>query len=318
MSDSDKNIQERVDDVKKPAIRLQIDEGSPIGYYLVFLAIIVLILAYMAVKAFDLLPESAYGSQANIFSILGILVFVVASLWGLYRSINLKIRDGIVLFLLCSLCFLGYELAWTWYNVMQHNMMPYPSIADVFYVIGHILLILAIILVTRGLVIKPRYDYSLAILMLAASVAMTLIIMFLAHLGIADIYRNSQLNLAFILDIGYPVLDVIALVMVAKLLEVSQTRKVFEAQFMLAVAICALSFTDVYFSIISARGMYEIGSLVDQLYIIAYVIFGLSVWRYVNLTRRDITKDRVSRTTIPMPGGDPEKLSGTEPDLAKK
>ncbi len=282
---------------KNPSIIIKKDEGSHIGYYLAFISIIVLILAYIIVKAFNLFPESAYGTWTDSFSILGALFFFAACAWGLNRSANLKIRDGMVLFLLCATCLLLYELSWAYYNIINHNMMPYPSWGDIFYVAAHVLMIMAIILVTRGLRTKPKLDYPLIILMIIASWIILTIIVLTTGLNLGEIYSNGHVDMAMVLNIGYPVLDVIALVMVGRLLEVSQGRSVFEAQMMLAVAICMISFADIYFSITSTLGLYEIGSLPDQLFIIAYVLFGLSVWRYVNLTRRDIVKDVANRTT---------------------
>ena len=60
--------------------------------------------------------------------------------------------------------------------------------------------------------------------------------------------RTVKLDMAMLLDIDYPVQDMIMLVMVGRLLEVSQGRKVFEAQMMLAGATCLMSFGDIYFS----------------------------------------------------------------------
>ena len=298
MNENIKNPIEDNNPIKNLNVILKRDEGSHIGYYLTFISIIVLILAYVIVKAFNLFPDSAYGTWTDSFSILAALIFFIASIWGVNRSANLKIRDGIVLFALCSTCLLLYELSWAYYNIIDHNMMPYPSFGDVFYVAAHVLMILAIIMVTRGLRTKPKLDVSMIILMLVASVIVSSVIMLITGLSPGDIYGRGHVNMTMVLNLGYPILDVIALVMVGRLLEVSQGRSIFEAQVMLAIAICLISFADIYFSIISTLGLYDIGSLPDQLFIIAYVLFGLSVWRYVNLTRRDIVKDIANRTKI--------------------
>ena len=51
----------------------------------------------------------------------------------------------------------------------------------------------------------------------------------------------------------------IVLVMMGRLLEVSQGRKVFEAQMMLAGATCLMSFSDIYFSVMTAMNQYTVG-----------------------------------------------------------
>ena len=157
------------------------------------------------------------------------------------------------------------------------------------------MLFAAIILVTRGLGTKPRLDFSLVPLMVISSIAIIAIIMVISGFSMSDFYRSDVVDVGIVLNFLYPVLDVIALCLVGRLLEVSQQRKVFEAQVMLAIAILIMSFADIYFNIAWTMGVYEIGSLTDQMYIIAYVIFGLSIWRYVNLTRRDIVNNISAR-----------------------
>ena len=158
---------------------------------------------------------------------------------------------------------------------------------------------------TKGLRNKPKFDYTLLILILVASVIYTIMFFYISHTSLAEIYKNGTLDLSIVLDIVYPVLDIIALVMVARLLEASQGRKVFESQMMLAGAICLMSFSDIYFSITTALNQYSAGSLTDYLYVISYLLLGLSVWRYVNLTRGDLVKDIADRTMNKDKGKDP-------------
>lgn len=273
-----------------------VDEGTPIGYYLASLVIIVFILAYIVIKSSDIISDADFGIITNVLSILAALAFFTASAWGLYKSINLKIRDGIVLFVVTSFCYLLAEIVWTVYNNILNVDLPYPSIADLFYVIASITLILAIYFVTKGLRNKPKFDYLMIVLILVASVIVTALFLSISHLSITDVYKNGKLDVAMLLDIGYPILDMIVLVMMGKLLEVSQGRKVFEAQIMLAGATCLMSFSDIYFSVMTAMNQYTVGSLSDYLFVIAYMLYALSVWRYVSLTRRDIVKDVATKS----------------------
>ena len=112
MNENKNNPTEVNNQVKNQNIIIKRDVGSHIGYYLAFISIILLIIAYLIVKAFNLFPDSAYGTWTDSFSIAAALIFFIASVWGLNRSANLKIRDGIVLFVLCSACLLLYELSW--------------------------------------------------------------------------------------------------------------------------------------------------------------------------------------------------------------
>lgn len=272
-----------------------VDEGTPVGYYLASLVVIVLILAYIAIKSFDIISDEDFGIVTNVLSILAALTFFTASAWGLYRSINLKIRDGIMLFAVTSLFYVIAELLWLVYNNILNIELPYPSIVDLFYVMASITLILAIYFVTKGLRNKPKFGISMIVLIIVASVIVTALFLMISHTSITDVYKDGKLDVTMILDIGYPVLDMIVLVMMGKLLEVSQGRKVFEAQMMLAGATCLMSFSDIYFSLMTAMNQYTVGSLADYLFVIVYLIYALSVWRYVSLTRRDIVKDVASK-----------------------
>lgn len=271
-------------------------EGAPIGYYLSSLVTIILIIAYIVIRLFNIIPDENIANFNNVLSIFGALVFFLASAWGLYKSINLKIRDGIILFLLSSFFYLMAEIIWAVYYYILKIEIPYPSFADMFYIIASITIIFAIYFVTRGLRNKPKFDNSLLILILVASIIYSVIFFHISHSSLTDIYKNGTLDLALVLDIVYPVLDIVALVMVARLLEASQGRNVFESQMMLAAAICLMSFSDIYFSITTALSQYSAGTLTDYLYVVSYLLFALSVWRYVSLTRRDIAKDAADRS----------------------
>jgi len=272
------------------------NEGTPLGYYLSSLVTIIFILAYIVIRSFNIISDKNFANFNNILSIFAALVFFLASAWGLYKSINLKIRNGIILFLICSFFYLMAEMIWAVYYSVLNIEIPYPSFADIFYVLASITLISAIYYVTKGLRNKPKFDYSLLIVILVAAIVYTIIFFYLSHSSVTDIYKNGRLDLALVLDIGYPVLDIIALVMVARLLEASQGRKVFESQMMLAGAISLMSFSDIYFSVSTALDQYSAGSLTDYLYVISYLLFALSVWRYVSLTRKDIAKDVADRS----------------------
>lgn len=273
-----------------------VDEGTQIGYYLASLVIIVFILAYIVIKSSDIISDADFGTITNVLSILAALVFFVASVWGYYKSINLKISDGIVLFVVASFFYFIAEITWAVYNNIFNVELPYPSAADLFYVIAGITLILAIYFVTKGLHNKPKFDNSLLILIVVASVLITAIFLSISHSSITDVYMNGKLNLTMLLDIYYPVQDLIMLVIIGRLLEASQGRKVFEAQMILAGATCLMSFSDIYFSIVTVTNQYSEGMLLNYLYVIAYLLYALSVWRYVSLTRRDIVKDVATKS----------------------
>ena len=102
------------------------NEGTPIGYYLSSLVTIVLILAYIVIRSFNIISDENFANFNNILSILGALAFFLASAWGLYKSIHLKIRDGIILFVIGSFFYLVAEVVWAVYYVILNIEIPLP------------------------------------------------------------------------------------------------------------------------------------------------------------------------------------------------
>lgn len=258
------------------------------------MAIAVMILLpglHIAINSFNLIPEDSvmmvfYG---DLLGITATLIFLIGSLLGLLKSMNLKIRDGMYLFFISSLSFFVAEIIWAAYYFLMNVEVPYPSAADVFYIFGSIALVGAILLVTRGLKVKPGVNIFVLLLVVVSAVAVVAIYTLLTDA------LSEGITTATILDLAYPVLDVICLVLIINLLTVSFGRGVLEAQIILTLGVVIMCISDIYFSISTALGTYSSGSLIDTLFAVSYILMAISVSRYVDLTRFDILMDRISK-----------------------
>ncbi len=265
--------------------------GVNTWYIVSLLIIITLIGSYLVLNFIGLLAEDTDSAMA-ISDGLGIFstgIFLIVSLVGLTRSKNLNIRQGIIAFTLSSLLYFIAEITWATYNFVLSVEVPYPSMADIFYLSGSISFVAALYLVKKGLLNKPKFDLQMVAIMVVGSVLLAVILYIVTALS------GSDIDLSTALDIAYPVLDFISLVLVINLLMVSMKRSVAEAQVILTAGVVITAASDIAFAFATKLNLYSGGSLLDFMFVIGYLLFAVSVWRYVALTREDIVKDRISK-----------------------
>lgn len=267
----------------------QAKKGLSIWYMASVLVAAAIFLLYLSLNYFGLIPEDSVNAMltSDVLSILSTSIFFIASIIGLLQARNLKIRNGIIAFTVSALMYVIAETVWTFYNFVWNVEVPYPSAADIFYILGSVSFIAAIYLVTRGLRTK-KLDITIFIIALLGSVLLGGLIFLMS-----SVLSGNPVEAGTVLDIAYPVLDYISLVLVINLMLISLGRNVAEAQVILAAGVIVTAVSDILFSLGTAMGMYSGGSLIDFMFVIGYLLFAISVWRYVTLTRQDILKDRL-------------------------
>ncbi len=281
-----------VKDDSRPLNLSVVDKSKYLWYFISAIVFIILIVTYLALDFSGLMPEDSTNAMltSDTLSIFSTGVFFIASVLGLIKSKNLNIRDGIIAFTASSLFYLTAEVTWTIYNFALNVEVPYPSIADIFYVMGAIAFIVALYLVKKGLSNKPKIDLTIISVIVLGSALLTGLLLLST-----DVLSGNPIGVSTVLDVTYPVLDYISLVLVISLLMVSVGRSVAEAQIILTAGVIITAISDILFSFATALGLYAGGSLIDFMFAIGYLLFAISVWRYVALTREDILKDRISK-----------------------
>jgi hypothetical protein len=281
-----------VKDDSRPLNLSVVDKSKYLWYFISAIVFIILIVIYLALDFSGLMPEDSTNAMltSDTLSIFSTWVFFIASVLGLIKSKNLNIRDGIIAFTASSLFYLTAEVTWTIYNFALNVEVPYPSIADIFYVMGAIAFILALYLVKKGLSNKPKIDLTIILVIVLGSALLTGLLLLSTV-----VLSGNPIGVSTVLDVTYPVLDYISLVLVISLLMVSVGRSVAEAQIILTAGVIITAVSDILFSFATALGLYTGGSLIDFMFTIGYLLFAISVWRYVALTREDILKDRISK-----------------------
>ena len=235
-----------------------VEKGSPLGYYFAVLIIVFVSAMYVLINYTGFLPggDILVTVVCDSLLILGSFMFFVTSLVGYIKSKNLRIRSGILAFTVSSFSYFIAGCFWTWYNMAMQVAIPYPSIADVFYVIGSLALIFAIYYMTKTLNVNLGLKVEMNVLIVFLAIVATAAII-VAYASFTNLFRDG-IGLAALISIAYPVLDIICLAMVGNLILISFGRSVFEAQVVLAIGACIMCFSHIYFSIITAMASVQL------------------------------------------------------------
>lgn len=178
---------------------------------------------------------------------------------------------------LIALC-LG-QACFVYYQFVQKIETPFPSLADVFFVVSYPLLIAALAMFLRaysasGFPLGPASER----LWLAAGV--TLVCLAIGYPILMPLVREPGEPLETLLNLLYPILDFLLLIPAVLLIRISlrfrggAVWKVWATLLGGFVFLCA---ADTLFAYFSQLGRTDLVDLVDATYLLAYGFFGLGV-----------------------------------------
>lgn len=201
------------------------------------------VLAGAAVMASSLALQK-YGRNAKAFSLVWVCFTGGMFLW-----------------------FLG-ELAWALYTLVVNVEIPYPSVADVFWLAGYVPLFVALYLYVKifaGALSRRKLLIVLAAIATVSIVA-TVILIFPVVEAVEDPTTQA-------VDLAYPLLD-LALFSASLLgLAVFQKGKLGRSWLFINAAILATVIADFLFSYTTAQELYYSGHPTDLLYLYSYLLF---------------------------------------------
>ncbi len=151
---------------------------------------------------------------------------------------------------------------------------PFPSIADIFYVLQSICVITAFLFIPRER-IKTRLQGTKFALEVA--IVMVTLVILAWRVYLADtVLEYGQQYLALGLSLVYPIMDVLQLT-VLSLLMFNGRGRLTQAQFTcLALGLAGLGLYDVLFNIQEATNSYQTGNPSDLLNMLCAVLFGIA------------------------------------------
>jgi hypothetical protein len=172
-------------------------------------------------------------------------------------------------FLAVFLWFLG-ELTWAAYEIILGVEVPYPSIADIFYLAGYIPAFVSIIgfmLVFRKLVTLGKK--------IASALVGLLILGLTAVFVLEPLLMSSSSVLVKSFDLAYPVLDAVLIVLVMMRLIAFTGTSIGKPWTWIFYGLLVYSIADILFSLGTLVGWYYSGHPVELLWLYGYLALAL-------------------------------------------
>jgi len=165
------------------------------------------------------------------------------------------------------------ELTWATYYFFLNVPVPYPSIADIFYIGAYAPLSVGVFMYFRafsGALTRQRIFASAATIAAAAVLVFTFVIPIELSIG------NPPLET--ITDLIYPALDLVLFSLAVLSLAIFLGGTIGKWWILFVGAIILDIVADEYFLYLEAKGTYYNGSFDDLIYLWAYLIFALAFY----------------------------------------
>ena len=224
-----------------------------------------------------LYPKSI-GPLSNIFPTLCAMVAFLSSLSCMRRygfSLKLNFQAIWSLFTLGTGLWAAAECTWAAYYFILKIAVPYPSLADIFYVGGYLPIIAGLLgyLNTFHVALtKRRLAYSFV----AISVAVALALLFVLPV---ELGKNPP-PLTFLTDMIYPALDLLLLSLAVLSLGIFVGGTIAKWWMIFGVGATLYVIGDEFFLYQVAHGTYYNGSVDDLIFLLGYLTFALAFYAH--------------------------------------
>jgi len=165
------------------------------------------------------------------------------------------------------------EITWAAYYFFLNIPIPYPSIADIFYLAAYVPLSIGVFMYFRafsGALTRRRLIASVGTIAAATILVFTFVIPTELSIG------NPPVET--ITDLAYPALDLVLFSLAVLSLAIFLGGSIGKWWILLAGAIILDIIADEYFLYLEAKGTYYNGSFDDLIYLWAYLIFALAFY----------------------------------------
>ena len=223
------------------------------------------IIGALLMALFYALPAGTV-EQSSVYDLLGLFV-VVAALVGIWLHRPAGWQPWVIL-ALGELSFVVGDIIWTAYAALGED--PFPSLADVAYLLGYPLLALGLFIAIRR---RVRGGDRAGLLDGAILATGAVVIWWVFILGPLAAVTDPD-PLSFSISVAYPIGDLLLLGLALGLVMTPGAKS---ASFRLLVAnLLVLLVGDLVFNLQSLDGTYVDGGAIDGLWLIAYLLFGMS------------------------------------------
>jgi len=249
-----------------------------VGPNLVYGAWTALLCGIVGLFALQGLYPSFIGPASNVLPTVCVGIAVASSLCSI-RRYGLSIRNNFqrtwVLFALGTCIWTCAELIWAVYYFALNVPVPYPSVADVFYMGGYVPMLAGLLTYLQAFrkgMTRRRLVIATLVIVSAALAVVSLVI--------PPEMAMSEPLLQRFTDIGYPVLDLSLLS--ATVLSLAIFYGASLSRWLIAFAAAAIAYVvaDELFLYMVAAGTYYNGSVDDLLFLVGYLLFALAFYEH--------------------------------------
>ena len=237
--------------------------------YLVAIAVELLVaIAYFVLQSSALLAPVTDVIFSLASGSLAILAFLATRHWGFRGKFGL-VHAG--LFVGFFLWFLG-DATWTIYETVLQVSIPYPSIADVFYLAAYIPIAIGII--------QFLWTFRTALNRQTAFIALGIGVLFLGLTSvflIGPLLMSAEGFLSKSFDVAYPVLDSTLVVLAVFMFFVFRGGKMANAWVWISVGLLLSALADISFSLGTLRGWYYSGNPMELIQFSGYICFAIGL-----------------------------------------
>ena len=204
--------------------------------------------------------------QSPLWTALG-LSAVAATVAGVRRN---RPRQPLAWYLLAAaeLTFIAGDTSYNALTDILHQDNPFPSVADLFYLLTYVLVAAGIFLIIRA----RSSSRDLPSLIDAVTITTGLGLLSWVYLIVPNFQADGLDTIQRIVSVGYPVGDVMILAMLARLVAGGGLR--FASMWFLVTGAMGLMVADVLYGLIQLNGAWAIGGPVDLGWAIFYLAWG--------------------------------------------
>jgi len=249
----------------------QDEHGSKVGYWVLAAAILILVLYLYGQTNTTFL----YLLSNGLPPFIALLAFSAAGLtlritWTNRADRSSKVWLGYTMGML--LWFLG-ETTWAVYSLVLGIPVPYPSVADVFWLVGYTPLLLALLFQ-----IWPfREAFSTGRFAVLLAFTVVLMVLVLAIL-IPPSMEGEQATTTFLVSLAYPLLDVLLLGLAFLSFAFFMKGTLWRPMLFVTAGIILTTSADMLFSLAVLGGTYYNGHPLELLFHWSYLAFALGFY----------------------------------------
>ena len=186
-----------------------------------------------------------------------------------------RARLAWALIALSAACWTVGEVIWSVYEVVMGLTVPYPSAADVFYLLAIPLAIAGVLAFAYA---PSRYTTRGEAVLAGTTVALSLLFVGWAS-GLGEVFSSSSASLSgLVVGLAYPIGDIVTITVLVTVVRKAPPSQI-GTMLLLIGGLAANALADSTFAYLTANGTYDLSvSVLDAGWMVGYLLIALAPW----------------------------------------